>query len=166
VKDIHPIALTVNGRHHELTVEARRTLADMLRHDLGYTGTHLGCEHGICGACTVILDGTPVRACLVFGVQADGAAVRTVEGLADGDQLSDLQQAFSDHHALQCGFCTPGFLMLAEAYLAEAQQAAELTEVQARELVASNLCRCTGYQGIVEAVLATAHARRPPRNPA
>jgi carbon-monoxide dehydrogenase small subunit len=166
VKDIHPIALTVNGRHHELTVEARRTLADMLRHDLGYTGTHLGCEHGICGACTVILDGTPVRACLVFGVQADGAAVRTVEGLADGDQLSDLQQAFSDHHALQCGFCTPGFLMLAEAYLAEAQQAAELTEVQARELVASNLCRCTGYQGIVEAVLATAHARRPPRKPA
>jgi aerobic-type carbon monoxide dehydrogenase small subunit (CoxS/CutS family) len=166
VKDIHPIALTVNGRHHELTVEARRTLADMLRHDLGYTGTHLGCEHGICGACTVILDGTPVRACLVFGVQADGAAVRTVEGLADGDQLSDLQQAFSDHHALQCGFCTPGFLMLAEAYLAEARQAAELTEEQARELVASNLCRCTGYQGIVEAVLATAHARRPPRNPA
>jgi carbon-monoxide dehydrogenase small subunit len=161
VKDIHPIALTVNGRHHELTVEARRTLADMLRHDLGYTGTHLGCEHGICGACTVILDGTPVRACLVFGVQADGAAVRTVEGLADGEQLSDLQQAFSDHHALQCGFCTPGFLMLAEAYLAEAEEAAELTEEQARELVASNLCRCTGYQGIVEAVLATAHARRP-----
>jgi carbon-monoxide dehydrogenase small subunit len=161
VKDIHPIALTVNGRHHELTVEARRTLADMLRHDLGYTGTHLGCEHGICGACTVILDGTPVRACLVFGVQADGAAVRTVEGLADGEQLSDLQQAFSDHHALQCGFCTPGFLMLAEAYLAEAEGAAELTEEQARELVASNLCRCTGYQGIVEAVLATAHARRP-----
>jgi carbon-monoxide dehydrogenase small subunit len=161
VKDIHPIALTVNGRRHELTVEARRTLADMLRHDLGYTGTHLGCEHGICGACTVILDGTPVRACLVFGVQADGAAVRTVEGLADGEQLSDLQQAFSDHHALQCGFCTPGFLMLAEAYLAEAEGAAELTEEQARELVASNLCRCTGYQGIVEAVLATAHARRP-----
>jgi aerobic-type carbon monoxide dehydrogenase small subunit (CoxS/CutS family) len=166
VKDIHAVTLTVNGCHHELTVEARRTLADMLRHDLGYTGTHLGCEHGICGACTVILDGTPVRACLVFGVQADGAAVRTVEGLADGDQLSDLQQAFSDHHALQCGFCTPGFLMLAEAYLGEAQEAAELTEAQARELVASNLCRCTGYQGIVEAVLATAHARRPPRNPA
>ena len=162
----HTISLTVNGRGHELTVEARRTLADMLRHDLGYTGTHLGCEHGICGACTVLMDGQPVRACLVFGVQADGAAVRTVEGLADGEQLSDLQQAFSDHHALQCGFCTPGFLMLAEAYLAEAGLAeagldAELTEEQARELVASNLCRCTGYQGIVEAVLATAHARRP-----
>ena len=166
VNDSHAITLTVNGRRHELTIEARRTLADMLRHDLGYTGTHLGCEHGICGACTVILDGTPVRACLVFGVQADGAAVRTVEGLADGEQLSDLQQAFSDHHALQCGFCTPGFLMLAEAYLAEAEGAAELTEEQARELVASNLCRCTGYQGIVEAVLATARARRPPRKPA
>jgi aerobic-type carbon monoxide dehydrogenase small subunit (CoxS/CutS family) len=166
VKDMHAISLRVNGRQHELVVEARRTLADMLRHDLGYTGTHLGCEHGICGACTVILDGQPVRACLVFGVQADGAQVRTVEGLADGEQLSDLQQAFSDHHALQCGFCTPGFLMLAEAYLAQAGPAAQLTEEQARELVASNLCRCTGYQGIVEAVLATARARQPGREPA
>jgi carbon-monoxide dehydrogenase small subunit len=160
----HPISLTVNGREHELTVEARRTLADMLRHDLGYTGTHLGCEHGICGACTVLMDGQPVRACLVFGVQADGTDVRTVEGLADGEQLSDLQQAFSDHHALQCGFCTPGFLMLAEAYLAETLLADDgadaLTEEQARELVASNLCRCTGYQGIIEAILATARARR------
>jgi aerobic carbon-monoxide dehydrogenase small subunit len=156
--DMHSIRLTVNGREHQLVIEARRTLADMLRHDLGYTGTHLGCEHGICGACTVILDGAPVRACLVFGVQADGAEVRTVEGLADGEQLSDLQQAFSDHHALQCGFCTPGFLMLAEAYLAE--DATRLTGEQARELVASNLCRCTGYQGIIEAVLATARARR------
>jgi carbon-monoxide dehydrogenase small subunit len=133
----------------------------MLRHDLGYTGTHLGCEHGICGACTVLLDGVPVRSCLVFGVQADGCSVRTVEGLADGDQLSDLQQAFSDRHALQCGFCTPGFLMLAEAYLAEGELADhELGEQEARELVASNLCRCTGYQGIIEAVLATARARR------
>ena len=161
MKDTHSITLKVNGREHELVVEARRTLADMLRHDLGYTGTHLGCEHGICGACTVILDGAPVRACLVFGVQADGAEVRTVEGLAEGEQLSDLQQAFSDHHALQCGFCTPGFLMLAEAYLAEddGAQNAELTEEQARELVAANLCRCTGYQGIIEAVLATARVR-------
>jgi len=160
----HTIFLTVNGREHELTVEARRTLADMLRHDLGYTGTHLGCEHGICGACTVLMDGQPVRACLVFGVQADGADVRTVEGLADGEQLSDLQQAFSDHHALQCGFCTPGFLMLAEAYLAEGGEAGPdedgLNEEQARELVASNLCRCTGYQGIIEAIVATAKARR------
>jgi aerobic-type carbon monoxide dehydrogenase small subunit (CoxS/CutS family) len=158
MKDMHAITLRVNGRGHELVVEARRTLADMLRHDLGYTGTHLGCEHGICGACTVILNDAPVRACLVFGVQADGAEVRTVEGLADGDQLSDLQQSFSDHHALQCGFCTPGFLMLTEAYFADSDTAA-LTEEQARELVAANLCRCTGYQGIVEAVLATARAR-------
>ena len=165
MKHMHAISVTVNGRAHELMVEARRTLADMLRHDLGYTGTHLGCEHGICGACTVLLDDQPVRACLVFGVQADGAEVRTVEGLADpehdGEQLSDLQQAFSDHHALQCGFCTPGFLMLAEAYLAETT-GTTLEEAEARELVAANLCRCTGYQGIVEAVLATARARRKP----
>jgi carbon-monoxide dehydrogenase small subunit len=158
MKDMHAITLRVNGRDHELVVEARRTLADMLRHDLGYTGTHLGCEHGICGACTVILNDAPVRACLVFGVQADGAEVRTVEGLADGEQLSDLQQSFSDHHALQCGFCTPGFLMLTEAYFADTDTAA-LTEARARELVAANLCRCTGYQGIVEAVVATAQAR-------
>jgi aerobic-type carbon monoxide dehydrogenase small subunit (CoxS/CutS family) len=109
----------------------------------------------------VLLDGAPVRACLVFGVQADGAEVRTVEGLADGDQLSDLQQAFSDHHALQCGFCTPGFLMLAEAYLAENQEY-QHTEEQIRELVAANLCRCTGYQGIIEAIQATARARQKP----
>jgi len=159
VKDLHHVDVRVNGRHHELVVEARRTLADMLRHDLGYTGTHLGCEHGICGACTVILDGQPARACLVFGVQADGAEVLTVEGLADGEVLSDLQQAFSDHHALQCGFCTPGFLMLIEAYLAEPEAETELTEALARELIASNLCRCTGYQGIVAAFLATARAR-------
>jgi aerobic-type carbon monoxide dehydrogenase small subunit (CoxS/CutS family) len=159
MKDMHTIHLMVNGRDHQVTVEARKTLADMLRHDLGYTGTHLGCEHGICGACTVLLDGAPVRACLVFGVQADGTQVRTVEGLADGEHLSDLQQAFSDHHALQCGFCTPGFLMLAEAYLADAETGPELTPEQARDLVASNLCRCTGYQGIIEAVLATAAAR-------
>jgi aerobic-type carbon monoxide dehydrogenase small subunit (CoxS/CutS family) len=172
VKDMHQIRLRVNGREHELTVEARRTLADMLRHDLGYTGTHLGCEHGICGACTVLVDGGPVRSCLMFGVQADGTEVSTVEGLAAGDELSDLQQAFSDHHALQCGFCTPGFLMLAESYLAERASAAaegpgrpgpgpeDPAEAEVRELVASNLCRCTGYQGIVEAVLATARSRR------
>ena len=168
MKDTHAIRLQVNGHDHELVVEARRTLADVLRHDLGYTGTHLGCEHGICGACTVILDSSPVRACLVFGVQADGARVRTVEGLSEGPagQLSDLQQAFSDHHALQCGFCTPGFLMLAEAYLAEEDYLAEaeagrpLTEGPARELIASNLCRCTGYQGIIDAIVATAQARQ------
>ena len=189
VTDKHQVRLRVNGTDHELLVEARRTLADMLRHDLGYTGTNVGCEHGICGACTVRLDGAPVRSCLVFGVQADGAEVRTVEGLADGDELSDLQEAFRDHHALQCGFCTPGFLMLAEAYFAErglARPAArtgpprgageeptaaaprqpppgageEPTEAEIRELVASNLCRCTGYQGIVAAMLATARSRR------
>jgi aerobic carbon-monoxide dehydrogenase small subunit len=164
VKDMHHVDVQVNGRHHELVVEARRTLADLLRHDLGYTGTHLGCEHGICGACTVILDGQPARACLVFGVQADGSDIRTVEGLADSETLSDLQQAFSDHHALQCGFCTPGFLMLIEAYLAEdLVREGPLTEAWARELIASNLCRCTGYQGIVEAFLATARARRDAR---
>ena len=164
VKDMHHVNLRVNGRHHELVVEARRTLADMLRHDLGYTGTHLGCEHGICGACTVILDGAAVRACLIFGVQADGAEVRTVEGLADGEQLTDLQQAFSDHHALQCGFCTPGFLLLAEAYLAEGRET-PLGEAETRDLVASNLCRCTGYQGIIDAIMATAQARRKPADP-
>ena len=163
MKDMHRIRLRVNGREHELAVEARRTLADMLRHDLGYTGTHLGCEHGICGACTVLVDGSPVRACLMFGVQADGTEVSTVEGLSTGEELSDLQQAFSDHHALQCGFCTPGFLMLAEAYLAERGSAGSgpPTEAEVRELIAANLCRCTGYQGIVEAVLATARSRRP-----
>ena len=201
--DKHRVRLLVNGTEHELLVEARRTLADMLRHDLGYTGTNVGCEHGICGACTVHLDGSPVRSCLVFGVQANGAEVRTVEGLADGEELSDLQRAFRDHHALQCGFCTPGFLMLAEAYFAErglvqlglppgqppsgagrseppadaaergapaddgaqagdgtrAGDRAEPGEAEIRELVASNLCRCTGYQGIVAAMLATARSR-------
>jgi len=174
VTDKHQVRLRVNGTEHELLVEARRTLADMLRHDLGYTGTNVGCEHGICGACTVRLDGAPVRSCLVFGVQADGAEVGTVEGLADGDELSDLQQAFRDHHALQCGFCTPGFLMLAEAYFAErglvppavlpgpppAGADEEPDEAEIRELVAANLCRCTGYQGIVAAMLATARSRR------
>ncbi len=156
--DRHTIRLRVNDREHAVTVEARRTLADVLRHDLGYTGTHLGCEHGICGACTVLVDGAPARSCLMFGVQADGSDVTTVEGLADGEQLSDLQQAFSDHHALQCGFCTPGFLLLAQAYLGELSDA-EPSEAEVREVVASNLCRCTGYQGLVDAVLATARAR-------
>ena len=161
--DFHKIRVRVNGHQHELAVETRRTLADMLRHDLGYTGTHLGCEHGICGACTVLVDGSLARSCLMFGVQADGCEVRTVEGLADGEQLSDLQQAFSDHHGLQCGFCTPGFLMLAEAYLAEYLAGdlagTEPSEAEIRELVAGNLCRCTGYQGIIDAVLATGRSR-------
>ena len=157
------IKFEVNGKPVEVEVEPRLTLADCLRHHLRLTGTHVGCEHGVCGACTVLVDSRAVRSCLMLAVQADGAEVRTVEGLADGEQLSDLQQAFSDHHALQCGFCTPGFLMLAEAYLAE--DATRLTEEQARELVAANLCRCTGYQGIVEAILATARARQLSQEP-
>jgi aerobic-type carbon monoxide dehydrogenase small subunit (CoxS/CutS family) len=160
--EFYKIVIWVNGNEHELAVEARRTLADMLRHDLGYTGTHLGCEHGVCGACTVLVDGLPARSCLMFGVQVDGCEVRTVEGLADGEQLSDLQQALSDHNGLQCGFCTPGFLMLAEAYLAERlgdPAGAGPSEAEIRELVTGNLCRCTGYQGIIDAVLATAQSR-------
>ncbi len=157
MKDVHLISLAVNGTEHEVLVESRRTLADVLRHDLGYTGTHLGCEHGICGACTVLVDDSPVRACLVFGVQADGRSVRTVEGLAGpGGELSDLQQAFSRCHGLQCGFCTPGFLMLAEAFLAEYP---DPDEEEVRDVVAANLCRCTGYQGIVEAIKETADGR-------
>ncbi len=158
MKDQHLVTLTVNGRQHELVIESRRTLADVLRQDIGLTGTHLGCEHGICGACTVLMDGQPVRSCLVFGVQADGHEVTTVESLADGDELSDLQQAFSKHHGLQCGFCTPGFLMLAEAYLATEPEPADREEI--REVVSANLCRCTGYQGIVDAVSEVAEQRR------
>ncbi|GAB3305661.1 2Fe-2S iron-sulfur cluster binding domain-containing protein [Epidermidibacterium keratini] len=157
MKDLHLITVIVNGREHELVIESRRTLADMLRQDLGLTGTHLGCEHGICGACTVLLDDEPVRACLIFGVQADGRSVRTVEDLADGDSLSELQQAFSKHHGLQCGFCTPGFLMLAESYLASRP---EPDKDEIRDVVASNLCRCTGYQGIVEAIHEVAAAQQ------
>lgn len=157
MKDQHLISLSVNGTDHEALVESRRTLADVLRHDLGHTGTHLGCEHGICGACTVLVDGAPARSCLMFGVQADGAEVSTVEGLAGGDGVNDTQEAFSRHHGLQCGFCTPGFLMLAEAYLAENPAA---TREEIREVVSSNLCRCTGYQGIVDAVADVAESRR------
>ncbi|MEO6955702.1 MAG: (2Fe-2S)-binding protein [Antricoccus sp.] len=156
MRDMHLINIEVNGSAHELVVESRRTLADVLRQDIGLTGTHLGCEHGICGACTVILDGEPVRSCLVFGVQADGRSVQTVEGLAHGDELSDLQKAFSKNHALQCGFCTPGFLMLAESYLASKPT---VNREHVREVVASNLCRCTGYQGIVDAITEVAQQR-------
>ena len=155
--DVHRIRVTVNGAEHELAVESRRTLADMLRHDLGYTGTHVGCEHGICGACTVLVDGLPARSCLMFGVQADGRSVETVESLGTPGELGPLQQAFTDQHGLQCGFCTPGFLMLITAFLRETPSP---TDEQIREVVASNLCRCTGYAGILRAVRAAADAGR------
>lgn len=156
MSDRHTIRMTVNGSDHTVEVEARRTLADVLRHDLHLTGTHLGCEHGICGACTVLVDGRPLRSCLAFGVQMDGRAVATVEGLAPEGGLNDLQQAFCRHHALQCGFCTPGFLMLATAFLRDTP---EPTDDDIRDAMASNLCRCTGYQGILDAVRDTADAR-------
>jgi carbon-monoxide dehydrogenase small subunit len=153
MKQLHNVTVAVNGRSHEVTVDARTTLVDLLRHTLGYVGTHVGCEHGICGACTVLLDGEPVRSCLIFGVQADGCSVETVEGLADGGKLNPLQAAFSKHHGLQCGFCTPGFLMLATALLRDESHP---SEERVREFMSSNLCRCTGYQGIIDAVNAAA----------
>ncbi len=150
----HLVTFTVNGVAQRVEVEARRTLAETLRESCGLTGTHVGCEHGVCGACTVLVDGVPMRSCLVFGVQAEGADIRTVEGLAAADgTLNVLQQAFQDHHGLQCGFCTPGFLMLATWML---ERAEPLDEASLREVLSSNLCRCTGYQGILDAVRAAA----------
>ena len=151
------VAFTVNGMPRTVSVEPRRTLADALREDCGLTGTHLGCEHGVCGACTVLLDDVPVRSCLMFAVQAEGARIRTVEGLADGDRLHPLQQAFWDHHGLQCGFCTPGFLMLAVGIL---ERDPGIGEAELRQALSSNLCRCTGYQNILKSVLAAAAAMR------
>jgi carbon-monoxide dehydrogenase small subunit len=149
------IRVTVNGRLHAATVEVRKTLADFLREDLDLTGTHLGCEHGVCGACTVILDGAAVRSCLMFAAQVDGRRIETVEGLADGETLSPLQQAFHEHHALQCGFCTPGFLMTLTCFLRECP---EPSDAQIREAISGNLCRCTGYRNIVAAARAAARA--------
>jgi aerobic carbon-monoxide dehydrogenase small subunit len=151
------ISLDVNGQRYAIAVEPRRNLADALRDDCGLTGTHVGCEHGVCGACTVLVDGKPVRACLMFAVQAAGKPIRTVEGLAAGDTLHPMQQAFHEHHGLQCGFCTPGFLMLAVGAL-EAEP--NLSDDELRHVLASNLCRCTGYQNIVKAVCAAARAMR------
>jgi aerobic carbon-monoxide dehydrogenase small subunit len=148
------VALTVNGQPRRVRVEPRKTLADTLREDLRLTGTHLGCEHGVCGACTVLVDGEAVRSCLMFAVQARGAEVTTVEGLApDGAGLSPVQRAFREHHGLQCGFCTPGFVISATAFLAAHPQP---TDTEIREGLSGNLCRCTGYQGIVRAVRAAA----------
>ena len=147
------IALSVNGRTHSLRLEPQRTLLDAIREDCGLTGTHMGCEHGVCGACTVLLDGEPVRSCLIFAVQAEGAAVRTVEGLAQGEELHPLQRAFIAHHGVQCGFCTPGFLMLAAGLL---ERDPDIGDAELLEALSSNLCRCTGYRGIVAAVRAAA----------
>ncbi len=157
MSDKTSITLTINGRAHAIAVEARRTLVDAIREDCGQTGTHIGCEHGVCGACTVIVDGAPVRSCLMFAVQADGKAIRTVEGLADGDTLHPMQQAFMDHHGLQCGFCTPGFLMLAVGVL---EREPDISDDDLIEVLSSNLCRCTGYQNIVKAVRAAAKEMR------
>jgi carbon-monoxide dehydrogenase small subunit len=151
----HAITVSVNGREHTAEVEPRTLLVDFLRDNLGLTGTHIGCEHGVCGTCTVLLDGRSVRSCLTFAVQADGAHVRTVEDLADGARLHPLQEAFWEKQGLQCGFCTPGMLMRACELL---ERLPDPTPEQVREGIASNLCRCTGYQFIVEAVLAAARA--------
>ncbi len=158
----HPqrsVAVTINGVTHSRDVEHRLLLADFLRHELGLTGTHLGCEHGACGACTVVMDGQAVRSCLMLAAQVDGAEITTVEGLADpttGD-LHPVQQAFQDHHGLQCGFCTPGMVMSLTAYLDDHPDA---DEREIREAISGNICRCTGYQGIVAAGLQAAAQRR------
>jgi aerobic carbon-monoxide dehydrogenase small subunit len=147
------IILDINGAVHEATVEPRRTLADVIRDDCGLTGTHIGCEHGVCGACTVLVDGAPVRSCLMFAVQADQKKIRTVEGLQRGATLHPLQEAFIEHHALQCGFCTPGFLMLAVGLI---EQKPNVGEKELLDVLSSNLCRCTGYENILKAVRAAA----------
>jgi aerobic-type carbon monoxide dehydrogenase small subunit (CoxS/CutS family) len=154
------ISVQVNGARYDGDVEPRTLLSDFIRHQAGLTGTHVGCEHGVCGACTVQLDGEPVRSCLMLAVQADGRSLRTVEGLAGRGELTPLQRAFTEHHALQCGFCTAGFLMTADALLrSRAGSESELSEREIREQLAGNLCRCTGYEGIVAAVLSVAQRR-------
>ena len=149
MSDKKDITLSINGRDHKVSVDPRWTLADVIRDHCGQTGTHLGCEHGICGACTVLVDDAPVRSCLMFGIQADGKEIRTVEGLADGDEYHPLQKAFMENHALQCGYCTPGFLMLATGIL-EAQP--DISDDDLNDVLSSNLCRCTGYANIIKAV--------------
>jgi aerobic-type carbon monoxide dehydrogenase small subunit (CoxS/CutS family) len=150
------IAVTINGTEYTGEVAPRTLLSDFIRHQAGLTGTHVGCEHGVCGACTVQLDGEPVRSCLMLAVQANGRSLTTVEGLGGPDgQLSDLQRAFTEHHALQCGFCTSGFLITADALL---RARSELSETDIRQAIAGNLCRCTGYEGIVAAIRSVAAA--------
>ncbi|SEC69690.1 carbon-monoxide dehydrogenase small subunit [Nocardioides exalbidus] len=157
-EELHDVRLTVNGTVHEVRVPARRLLSDALRHDLGLTGTHVGCEHGVCGACTILVDGRPMRSCLMFAVSAVDSEITTVEGLTEPDgtaqgRLSPVQQGFQDCHGLQCGFCTPGFLTTITAGLRDNP---DPTEDEAREMIAGNLCRCTGYQNIVKSVLRAA----------
>lgn len=156
MNEVHLIRMTVNGESHELAVPARRSLADVLRDDIGLTGTHVGCEHGVCGACTVLVDGVPARSCLILAPQADERSIETVEGLAADGEVSALQWAFSEHHGLQCGFCTPGFLMLAAGLLREIPRP---SEDELRDALSSNLCRCTGYAGILDAVRAVVRAQ-------
>ena len=151
------ITLNINGRDYAIRVEPRKTLVDAIRDECGQTGTHIGCEHGVCGACTIILDDEAVRSCLMFAVQAVGKRIRTIEGLADGDTLHPLQRAFMEHHGLQCGFCTPGFLMLAANVL---EQRPDIDDEELIDVLASNLCRCTGYQNIIKAVRAAAREMR------
>jgi aerobic carbon-monoxide dehydrogenase small subunit len=157
MREKRAIALEINGHVYRVVVEPRRTLADVIRDDCGQTGTHLGCEHGICGACTVLVDGEPVRSCLMFAIQAEGRKIRTVEGLARGAELHPLQRAFIEHHGLQCGFCTPGFLMLAAGVL---EQNPDIEDDALIDVLSSNLCRCTGYETIIKAVRAAAAEMR------
>ena len=161
-EEIHEVRLRVNGFAHEVRVPARRLLSDALRHDLGLTGTHVGCEHGVCGACTVLVDGRPMRSCLLFAVSAVDSEITTVEGLTEADgsadgRLSPVQQAFAECHGLQCGFCTPGFLTTITAGLRDNP---EPTEAEARDMIAGNLCRCTGYANIVRSVLRASEIAR------
>jgi aerobic-type carbon monoxide dehydrogenase small subunit (CoxS/CutS family) len=155
--DLHEIALSVNGKSYRRVVESRMLLSDFLRHELMLAGTHVGCEHGVCGACTILLNGAPVRSCLMLAVQADGHELATVEGLANDTGLHPIQQAMHEHHGLQCGYCTPGILMTMAAFLKENPAP---SEAEVREALSGNLCRCTGYQNIVDAMLAAAKAMR------
>ena len=151
MSELVDVTLNVNGQPYALRVEPRRTLLDAIRDECGLTGTHMGCEHGVCGACTVLVDGDPIRSCLMFAVQAQGSAIRTVEGLARGGDLHPLQRALITYHGVQCGFCTPGFLMLVTGVL---EREPDIGDEALLDVLASNLCRCTGYQGIVAAMRA------------
>ena len=163
MSDKREITLIINGRSYAVRVEPRRTLVDAIREECGQTGTHIGCEHGVCGACTVLLEGAPVRSCLMFAVQAAAKEIRTVEGLGSPENLNPLQRAFMEHHALQCGFCTPGFLMLVTGVL---EREPDISDDELIDVLASNLCRCTGYQNIIKAVRAVAHDMRQARSAA